>query len=242
MRQRFPRARLVSGSLLSGKMLLSPPTIRRHTLSSLFKLKRGDTAPPFQATITDDGPVDFTTATAIKVIGLRDRTPVFARAATGNAEGVVTMPWQQGDTAIAGLVRVEIEATWPDGSITTYPPDGYLHVLVSPDLGGTVIPDPPSVFGASDSTLKAWVLTEAYTATAVTRDVNEAIVTAVILWPDGASGVLTTDTASAAFLGSVDAYHVTYVPPAGTGRTVTQPLITRDPAGAVIAQPPLVVT
>lgn len=113
--------------------------------SQLFELKRGDTAPAFEATVTDNGaPVDFTGAT-VKVIGTRDRTPVFSRAATtATSGGKVTMNWQPGDTAVAGLMSVEIESTAPDGTITTYPRRGVIYVLVSPDLGGTtIIPDPP---------------------------------------------------------------------------------------------------
>ena len=101
-----------------------------------MRLKRGDTAPALRATITDGGtPVDLTTAT-VKVIGKRNGTAVFSRAATTKTNlGVVTMAWQAGDTALPGLIAVEIEATWPDSTVQTYPPSGYLGVLVDPDLG-----------------------------------------------------------------------------------------------------------
>lgn len=60
----------------------------------------------------------------------------------------------------------------------------------------------------------------------INRDGNGAITTAGVTWPDGTVGTLTTDTASTAFPGAVDAYHVTYGSPAT--KTFTQPAITRD--------------
>lgn len=101
-----------------------------------FRMKRGDTAPPLKATITDGGsPVDLSVA-AVKVIGTRNGTAVFSRAATTKTSGgIVTMAWQAADTVTAGLISVEIEVVWPDGTTQSYPPAGYLTVLVDPDLG-----------------------------------------------------------------------------------------------------------
>jgi hypothetical protein len=90
-------------------------------------------------------------------------------------------------------------------------------------------------------TLVEWTLAEAYALTSITRDVNEAITTASVVWPDSSTGVFTTDTASTAFPGAIDAYHVTYIPGSGTTKTITQPLLTRDSSGAVTAQPVLTI-
>lgn len=89
--------------------------------------------------------------------------------------------------------------------------------------------------------LVAWTLAQAFVVTAATRNANEAIVTANVVWPDGTPGVYTADTLSGAFPGATDAYHVTYVPAVGLAKTITQPLVTRDTAGAVTAQPVLTV-
>jgi hypothetical protein len=99
-------------------------------------MKQHDTAPALRAVITDDGtPVDLTPAT-IKVIGKRNGTVVFSRAATTKTNlGVVTMLWGPTDTALPGLIAIEFEATWVDGTVQSYPPNGYLCVLVDPDLG-----------------------------------------------------------------------------------------------------------
>lgn len=101
-----------------------------------MRIKRGDTAPPLRGTVTDGGiPVDLTAAT-VTVIGKRNNVPVFSRAATTKTDqGVVTMVWGPTDTAVAGLISVEIQTTWPDGTVMTFPPAGYLNVMVDPDLG-----------------------------------------------------------------------------------------------------------
>lgn len=102
-----------------------------------FRMKQNDTAPALRATVTDDGDlVDFTPATAVKVIGKRNGALVFSRPATTKTnQGVVTMTWQPADTALPGLLSIEIEATWPDGTVQSFPPAGYLQVLIDPDLG-----------------------------------------------------------------------------------------------------------
>jgi hypothetical protein len=102
-----------------------------------MRLKQHDTAPSLRATITDNGaPVDLTPTTGVKVIGKRNGTLVFSRAATTATNlGVVTMSWQTGDTALPGLIAIEIELTWPDATVQTIPPNGYLGVLIDPDLG-----------------------------------------------------------------------------------------------------------
>jgi hypothetical protein len=104
----------------------------------VFRLKRGDTAPPLRVTITDAGaPVDLTPATGIKVIGSQNGTMLFSRTVTGTNQGVVVMPWSAGDTATPGLINVEIEVTWPGSppTVQTFPASGTLTVLVDKDLG-----------------------------------------------------------------------------------------------------------
>lgn len=84
-------------------------------------------------------------------------------------------------------------------------------------------------------TLLAWAYAQSFQVVSATRDANGAIITANIAWPDGTAGVFTTDVASTAFPGAIDAWHATYV---GTPtKTVTQAAVTRDANGAVTAQP-----
>lgn len=87
--------------------------------------------------------------------------------------------------------------------------------------------------------LFTWAFTQAFQVVTATRDSNGAIVTASIVWPDGVSGVFTTDVASTAFPGAIDAWHATHV--GTTTKTITQPTVTRDSNGAVVAQPAITI-
>ena len=101
-----------------------------------MRISRHDLKPDLQATCYDgDTPVDLTTALAIKVNAQRDGAPAFSRTATGDAEGRVTMPWQPGDTDTTGILKVEVEVTWPGGGgkPQTFPIDDV--VQIDPDLG-----------------------------------------------------------------------------------------------------------
>jgi hypothetical protein len=95
------------------------------------------------------------------------------------------------------------------------------------------------VAGNATSNLSAWAYTQAFRAVTVTRDANGAIVTADIVWPDGTAGVFTTDVASTAFPGAIDAWHATYA--STPAKLITQPAVTRDASGAVIAQPAITI-
>lgn len=76
---------------------------------------------------------------------------------------------------------------------------------------------------------------------AVVRDVNEAMISADVIWPDGTTGTYTADVVNVTWPSVIDAYHVTYVGENGTV-TYTQPLVTRDVNGAVINLPEIVVS
>lgn len=87
----------------------------------------------------------------------------------------------------------------------------------------------PSLSGAA---ILGWTNTASFTVVSAARDSNEAIVTASVQWPDAVAGTFTTDVASTACPGAIDAYHVTYA-----SYTVTQTAVTRDANCAVVAQP-----
>ena len=91
----------------------------------------------------------------------------------------------------------------------------------------------------SSDTLLGWAYGSLFQLVSATRDINEAIVTANIVWPDGVAGVFTTDVASVSFPGAIDAWHATYA--GSPAKTITQPTVTRDAAGAVIAQPAITI-
>jgi hypothetical protein len=75
----------------------------------------------------------------------------------------------------------------------------------------------------------------------VTPNADGAVTAADVLWPDGTPGLfIGTPAVHAAALGALDAYSITYGSPAIF--TYTQPAVTRDAAGNVIARPAIVVT
>lgn len=75
----------------------------------------------------------------------------------------------------------------------------------------------------------------------ITRDTNEAVTSAQVTWPDGATGTFTATTLSTSFPGTVDAYTITHVVGAAT-LTYTQPAVTRDAGGVVVFRPAITVT
>lgn len=87
--------------------------------------------------------------------------------------------------------------------------------------------------------LETWANAQTFQLVSATRDANGAIETANIVWPDGVTGVFTTDVASIEFPGAIDAWHATY---AGIpAKLITQTAVTRDANGAVIAQPAITI-
>ena len=86
--------------------------------------------------------------------------------------------------------------------------------------------------------LKAWANAGAYSISSATIDSDDVITTATVTWPDGSAGTFTRTTKNTTFL-TIDAYTVTHT---DSGKTVTQPTMTRDSNGNVTAQPALTIT
>lgn len=102
-----------------------------------MNIKRGDLEPDLTITCTSNGSaVDLTAATSIQVVVRAEgaSTPLFTRTATGNASGVVTMPWTAGDTDTVGRLLVEVLVTWPGSKPQRFPATSYLPVDVVPNL------------------------------------------------------------------------------------------------------------
>jgi hypothetical protein len=101
-------------------------------------IKQHDTYPPLDAVLEDqDGPIDLTTATTVKLI----LKPTSGSSITGTctvvtpAAGLVSYTWIVGDTAVVTSYQGEFEITWATGKVTTVPNDGYFQVVVMADLG-----------------------------------------------------------------------------------------------------------
>lgn len=73
----------------------------------------------------------------------------------------------------------------------------------------------------------------------VTNDANGTPISAIVTWPDGATGVY-SGTASTTWPGTVNSYTITKV---GTPtKTYTQPAVTRDANGYITNRPPITVS
>jgi hypothetical protein len=106
-------------------------------------IKRGDTGPPLNATLTDaNGAINLTTATQVKILFASiDADPVdtFSGICTivDAALGKVRFTWASdgSSTNIAATYNVEFEITWGDGTKWTVPNAAYNIVEIMPDLG-----------------------------------------------------------------------------------------------------------
>lgn len=95
-------------------------------------LNVGDTAPAITATLTDAGtPINLTSATTITAtLVAANGGSRWTRTCTGSSVGVVTVPWQSGDTAVAGDYWLQFKVTRPDSTVQSFPPGGVLVVHV----------------------------------------------------------------------------------------------------------------
>lgn len=106
--------------------------------------KRGDLEPDLVIDlVASPTTVNLSTVTSWKVLGrMRGETALLINAAntpavdpTDKWKAVVTHQWVSPQTAAAGLLLVEVEATWPDGHKQTFPTSGYIQIRISEDLG-----------------------------------------------------------------------------------------------------------
>lgn len=103
-----------------------------------FMIKRGDTLPEFERTLTDaSGAVDLSGASVAFRMASRDSgTTVVDRSATivSASTGIVKYAWQAGDTATAGTYSAEFRVTFGDGRILTFPNVGTMSVEIAPNI------------------------------------------------------------------------------------------------------------
>lgn len=109
--------------------------------------KRGDLEPDLVIDlVASPTTVDLTLVSTWKILGrLRGQTALAIDAAITPAvdpvnkyKATATHQWVSPQTAVAGLMLVELEATWPDGHRQTFPNSGYIQyiqVRISNDLG-----------------------------------------------------------------------------------------------------------
>lgn len=106
-----------------------------------LEIKQNDTAPALEG-ICKDGkgvPVDLTAATVVFNMRLAPAGAVKittgAMAAVGNAVlGRQKYSWSASDTDTAGLYEGEVQATFNDGRVRTFPPKGYFTIDITDDI------------------------------------------------------------------------------------------------------------
>jgi len=105
-----------------------------------LNIKRGDTAPQFRAQCRD-GTIPVTLTTALSAKFLMKKASSTVVSGTMVIEDQTTNPgwvhraWGSNDTAVEGLYSAEVEVTWSDGTVQTYPCDEYTYIRVLADLG-----------------------------------------------------------------------------------------------------------
>lgn len=105
-------------------------------------MKRGDLEPEMIITVEDmTGNADLAQVTAWRVIGRLNGTVIIDSPPTtvevdavNSSVAVLTRAWVAGDTDIAGVIQVEVEAAWPGGRPQTFPSGSYGRVIILPDL------------------------------------------------------------------------------------------------------------
>jgi hypothetical protein len=107
--------------------------------NNLFWIKRGDTRPSIQATITDasGNPQNLNAATSItfKMVDL-DGNVILNKAAAfvDKPNGLIAYNWAVGDTNQSGDFLTEWMITWADATTQKFPSSGYNRVTIASDV------------------------------------------------------------------------------------------------------------
>ncbi len=105
-----------------------------------YQQKKGDTGPPLDLVLYEGAtPADLTTASTVRLLVKSEAGTLKVNALctiTGAPTGgTVRYAWQAADTDTVGRYRAELQVTYADGTIVTYPKRGYLTIDVVEDLG-----------------------------------------------------------------------------------------------------------
>ena len=107
--------------------------------SADFSIRRGDVRPILNDVLryADGSVADLTGGATVRFV-MRGQTAsvptINAAAAVGTLAGVVSYTFTGADTAVTGRYVGEWHVTFPNASTQTFPPDGYLELVVTEDL------------------------------------------------------------------------------------------------------------
>ncbi len=103
-------------------------------------IKQGDLEPGIFATLLDSSGTPVVLGIDVESVQLRfadqRRVELWVRDATIRDidGGAVSYAWQTGDTDAPGLYYAEFVVTWTTARPQTYPPSGYLVIIIEPKL------------------------------------------------------------------------------------------------------------
>ncbi len=104
-----------------------------------FRIKTNDTGPVLSVTLTDANGSGIGLAGAsarfhMKAFGA-DSLKIDAPATiTDDDDGLVRYDWVAGDTDTAGTYYGEVEVTYGDATVETFPNNGYFTIIIKEDL------------------------------------------------------------------------------------------------------------
>lgn len=105
----------------------------------VLRMKRGDTAPRFRARLLDGtDPVSLSSASQVLLLMRRSGGPLLSlplevEDQTTNP-GWVNRAWATADTAVAGAYSAEVEVTWADQTVQTFPASGHASIAIAEDI------------------------------------------------------------------------------------------------------------
>jgi BppU N-terminal domain len=107
-------------------------------MAETFVIKQNDTKTALLVNLIDskNKPVNLTDCT-VRFIMANSTGMLFKRLATiqDTSNGVVLVSFSPEETAKNGQMRAELEVTYPDGKIETFPNNDYINIYIMPDLG-----------------------------------------------------------------------------------------------------------
>ena len=104
-----------------------------------FYIKQNDTVPSLRAALKNGSgdAVDLTGATCqfhMRPIGSTTITVDASAQIVTEATGIVQYNWIAADTDTVGSYQAEFEVTYSDGTIETFPNNGYIRVEITDDI------------------------------------------------------------------------------------------------------------
>ena len=104
-----------------------------------FYIKQNDTVPSLRAALQNGSgdAVDITGATCqfhMRVLGQTTVTVDASAQIIDEETGIVQYNWVADDTDTIGSYQAEFEVTYPDGTVETFPNNGYIRVEITDDI------------------------------------------------------------------------------------------------------------